>query len=106
SAGTIFLPLNSFDEREGKPGLSGAAITQKLSAQFSQVQEGFALVFPPPPVRGIGSAGGFKIQVQDRSGAHTPQEIQTVVDDLITEARKHHELAALFTSFRANVPQL
>ncbi len=106
AAATIFLPLNSFEEREGKPELSGQSITRKLSAEFSQVQEGFALVFPPPPVRGIGSAGGFKLQIQDRSGAHTPQELQTVVDDLITEARKHQQLQALFTSFRANVPQL
>src|SRR5207248_9386341 len=100
------LPLDSFDQREGRPELSGQSITQKLFAQFSQVQEGFALVFPPPPVRGIGSAGGFKIQSQDRSGAHTPQELQPVVDELIGEGRKHPELQALFTSFRANVPQL
>jgi multidrug efflux pump len=106
AAGTIFLPLDSFDEREGKPELSGQAITRQLSAQFSQVQEGLALVFPPPPVRGIGSAGGFKMQVQDRSGAHSPQELQTVVDDLIAEARKHPEVQGLFSSFRANVPQL
>src|SRR5438094_727950 len=106
AAGTIFLPLDSFGEREGKPELSGQAIARKLSAKFSHVPDGLALVFPPPPVRGIGSAGGFKLQVQDRSGAHTPQELQTVVDDLITEARKHPELQALFTSFRANVPQL
>src|SRR5438094_1184078 len=106
AAGTIFLPLDSFGEREGKPELQGQAIARKLSAQFSQVQDGLALVFPPPPVRGIGSAGGFKLQIQDRSGAHTPQELQTVVDDLIGEARKHTELQSLFTSFRANVPQL
>jgi multidrug efflux pump subunit AcrB len=81
-------------------------IAGKVSAQFSQVQEGLALVFPPPPVRGIGSAGGFKLQIQDRSGAHTPQELQSVVDELVAEARKHPEVQGLFTSFRANVPQL
>jgi len=46
------------------------------------------------------------MELQDRSGAHTPQELQTVVDDLIAEGRKHPELKSLFTSFRANVPQL
>ena len=106
AAGTIFLPLQSFDEREGKPELSGQTIARQLNGKFSQVQEGLALVFPPPPVRGIGSAGGFKMEIQDRSGAHTPQELQTVVDDLIAEGRKHPELQSLFTSFRANVPQL
>src|SRR5262249_40524576 len=99
AAGTIFLPLLPFDEPEGKPQFQAQSIARQLSAAFSQVQEGLALVFPPPPVRGIGSAGGFKMEIQDRSGAHTPQELQTVVDDLITAAHKHPELQALFTSF-------
>src|SRR5207247_2088345 len=106
AAGTIFLPLDSFDDREGNSELSGQTIARQLSAQFSQVQEGFALVFPPPPVRGIGRAGGFKLQIQDRSGTHTPQELQIVVDDLIAASHSHPQVQNLFTSFRANVPQL
>src|SRR4029077_397197 len=106
ASGTLFFSLAPFEDREGKHELSSTEITRKLTAQFGQVQDGLALVFPPPPVRGIGSAGGFKLQIQDRSGQHTPQELQTVVDDFITEARKHHEVQGLFSSFRANVPQI
>ena len=102
----MFVVLNEFKDRVGHPERSAAAITRKLMGAYSQVQEGFALVFPPPPVRGIGTAGGFKMQVQDRSGLATPQQLQSITDGLIAEARKNPQLQQLFTSFRANVPQV
>ena len=46
--------------------------------QFSQIKEGFSLVLMPPPVQGIGQAGGFKMQVEDRSGRATPQQLEVV----------------------------
>ena len=57
-------------------------------------------------MRGIGSAGGFKIQIEDRSGRGTPQELQTAVQKIIDEGRKRPEFAGLFSTFRANFPQL
>ncbi|HLL89296.1 MAG TPA: efflux RND transporter permease subunit, partial [Tepidisphaeraceae bacterium] len=106
SSGTMFVILKPFDERADKPDLSGTAIAGKLTAQFAQVQEGLALIFPPPQVRGIGSAGGFRMMVQDRSGRASPQQLQATTERLIDEARKRPELASLFSSFRAVVPQL
>jgi multidrug efflux pump len=70
------------------------------------VQEGFALVLEPPPVSGLGNAGGFKLQVQDRTGRATPQQLQAAADRLVGEAAKNPLLQSLFTTFRANVPQL
>jgi hydrophobe/amphiphile efflux-1 (HAE1) family protein len=106
NAGAMFVVMDEFKDRVGHPELSARAITGKLMGAYSQVQEGFALVFPPPPVRGIGNAGGFKMQVQDRTGLATPQEVQAVTDKLISAARKDPKLQQLFTSYRANVPQL
>jgi hydrophobe/amphiphile efflux-1 (HAE1) family protein len=106
AAGLMFIILDPFTERVGKPDRSGDAIVAKLSAQFSQVQEGLALVFPPAPVRGIGSAGGFKMQIEDRSGLETPQQIQAMTESVIAQARKDSRLTNLFSTFRANVPQL
>jgi multidrug efflux pump len=63
------------------------------------------LVFPPPPVRGIGNAGGFKLQVQDRRGAGLVA-LQAATDHLIAKASAGHGLVGLFTSFRSQVPQL
>ena len=60
----------------------------------------------PPPVQGIGQAGGFKMQVEDRSGLATPQQLEAATQALIAEATKDPRIAAAFSSFRASVPQL
>ncbi|CAN5699352.1 efflux RND transporter permease subunit [soil metagenome] len=108
SAGSMFVVLKPFEERIGHPELSAQSIQGKLMAQYSQVQEGVAVVFPPPAVRGIGTAGGFKMQIEDRGGIGTPQELQAVTESVIAAARKRSDVfsPAMFTLFRANVPQL
>jgi multidrug efflux pump len=103
---TIFLPLDGFHERAGKPAESAAALTGRLMGAFSQVQEAFSLVLAPPPVRGIGQAGGFKMQVEDRSGLSTPQQLEAATGALIADASKDPRITSLFSTFRANVPQL
>jgi hydrophobe/amphiphile efflux-1 (HAE1) family protein len=106
NAGTMFVVMEPFDKRRGHPEMTAAAITGHMMAEYSKIQEGFALVFPPPPVRGVGTAGGFKMQVEDRTGRSTPQQLQSTVEELMAEAMKNPKLAQLFSTFRANVPQL
>ncbi len=106
NAGTMFITLKNFDERAEHAEQAGTAITQRLSREYAKIQEGFALVIPPPPVRGLGNAGGFKMQVEDRTGRSTPQELQAATDKLIGEARKDPKITGLLSTFRANVPQL
>jgi multidrug efflux pump len=106
NAATMFLPLTDFEERTRHPEQTADAILGRLMGEYSQIQEGFALVLQPPPVRGLGNAGGFKLQVQDRTGRATPQELQAATDRLTAEARANPDLQALFTTFRANAPQL
>ncbi|MEO6784762.1 MAG: multidrug efflux RND transporter permease subunit [Chthoniobacteraceae bacterium] len=106
AAGVMFTPLLAFDKRVGHPEMTAEAITAKLREQFSSIPEALVLVFPPPPVRGVGSAGGFKMQIEDRSGRRTPQELQAATALVIDEASKRPEMSALFSSFRAGVPQL
>ena len=81
-------------------------LTGYLMGAFGQIEEGFTLVLSPPPVRGIGQAGGFKMQVEDRSGQATPQQLEAVTGTLIADARQNPQLTSMFSSFRANVPQL
>jgi multidrug efflux pump len=105
NAVTTFLPLAPFEERIKDPRLNGFAITAAVRQKFAGIQDARVLVFPPPPVRGIGNAGGFKIQIQDRRGAGLPA-LQEATDQLIGKARSGHGLVGLFTSFRSQVPQL
>ena len=105
AAGVMFTPLLPFADRIGKPDQTAAAIAKRLSEQLSHLQEASIAVFPPPPVRGIGSAGGFKLMIEDRSGHGTPQQLQAAVENLIAEARKHPEFGGMFSTFRASFPQ-
>ncbi len=106
AAGVMFTPLLSFDKRAGNPEMSATAIAARLRQEFANIPEALVLVFPPPPVRGVGSAGGFKMMIEDRSGQNTPQQLQEVTAKVIQEASKRPELMGLFSSFRATVPQL
>jgi len=106
AAGVMFCPLDDFSKRAGNAFLSAGAIAQRLRAQFAKIQDAVILVFPPPPIRGVGNAGGFKVQIEDRSGTATPQQLQAVTAQVIDAASKRPEITALFSSFRAAFPQL
>ena len=60
----------------------------------------------PSPVHGLGEAGGFTMEIEDRSGSATPQQVQAAAARVIAAARKRREVSRLFTTFSANVPQL
>src|SRR3546814_729155 len=66
SAGIVFVALKPFEERTSKD-LSGFAIAQKLQQKYRGVTDAFIAIFPPPPVQGLGTIGGFKLQVEDRT---------------------------------------
>jgi hydrophobe/amphiphile efflux-1 (HAE1) family protein len=106
AAGLEFLHLTPFAERKGKTDLTAAAIAKRLTQQFSTVEGGQAVVLMPPAVSGIGNAGGFTMQVEDRSGAATPQQLQAATQQLISAARSRPELSRLFSTFRGSVPQI
>ena len=104
NAGIVFTPLKPFSERKGK-SLSAAAIAQELNREFAAIPDAFILIFPPPPVQGLGTTGGFKLQVEDRASLGF-EALDAAVKEFLGKAQKAPELAGLFTSFQVNVPQL
>jgi hydrophobe/amphiphile efflux-1 (HAE1) family protein len=106
SSGLMFVRLAPFSRREGKRDMTADAISKRLRDNFRQVEGGMSMVLLPPSVSGIGNAGGFTMQVEDRSGNATPQQLQAATQHLIDAAGKRPELTALFSTFRASVPQL
>ena len=102
---TMFLPLKSFEERDGHPEQNSLAILGKVQAAASQIQDAFIIVVPPPPVQGIGNAGGFKLQLEDRRAAGV-EALAAAANNLIADGMKEGGLTGFFTSFRTQVPQI
>jgi multidrug efflux pump len=106
SAGMLFLHLFPFAERGGNAALGANAVAGRLRREFRGVQGGRAIVLLPSPVHGLGTAGGFTMQIEDRSGSATPQQVQAATERVMAAARERPDLRQLFTTFSANVPQL
>ena len=104
NAGIVFVTLKPFDERK-TPDLSGPAIAMQLNKKFAGIQDAFIAMFPPPPVQGLGTIGGFKLQIEDRTGQGYAA-LDEATKAFMAKAAKAPELAGLFSSFQVNVPQL
>ncbi|MEZ2131847.1 MULTISPECIES: efflux RND transporter permease subunit [unclassified Sinorhizobium] len=104
NAGIVFAGLKPFEERK-TPELSGGAITMELNKRFGAIQDAFIAMFPPPPVQGLGTTGGFKMQIEDRAGLGY-QALDEANKAFLAKASQAPELAGLFSSFQINVPQL
>ena len=101
NAGTMFIPLKDWSEREAK--------AQDLAGKFMGLgmmqPDGLGLVFNPPPIMGLGTAGGFEVYVQNRVDGDS-QKLNEVVQQFMGELQKHPEFTRVSTFFRSTVPQL
>jgi multidrug efflux pump len=104
NSGIVFVTLKPFDERNSKD-LSAGAIAMALNQQYAQIQEAFIAVFPPPPVNGLGTIGGFRMQIEDRGGLGF-EELYKQTQNLMAKGNQTPELQGLFSSFQVNVPQV
>ncbi|WP_411882552.1 efflux RND transporter permease subunit [Polaromonas sp. YR568] len=104
NSGIVFVALKPFEERKSKD-LSAGAIAGQLNAKFGGIQEAFIAMFPPPPVQGLGTTGGFKLQLEDRASLGYAA-LDKATKDFMAKAYQTPELAGLFSSFQVNVPQL
>ena len=104
NAGIVFAVLDDFAERRD-PSLSGGAIAMSLNQKFAAIDGAFIAMFPPPPVNGLGSTGGFKLQIEDRAGFGY-ETLDETTKAVLAKAYQAPELAGIFSSFQVNVPQL
>jgi hydrophobe/amphiphile efflux-1 (HAE1) family protein len=101
NAGTMFIPLHDWSERDAK--------AQDLAGKFMGIgmmqPDGMGLVFNPPPIQGLGTAGGFEVYVQNRVDGDA-RKLDEVVKNFMAELQKHPEFTRISTFFRPTVPQL
>jgi multidrug efflux pump len=113
--GSCFINLKPYPERRD-PSLSSDAIANSLRQQFArEIFDANVAVFGPPPVRGVGRAGGFALMIEDR-GDFGPAKLQTETENLVRKGNQEPGLVGaeavqknsgtLFSVFRANVPQI
>ncbi len=104
NAGAIFVGPEPFEER-GRHGQTVNELQATLQQRLSEIQDAQIFVIPPPPVRGLGTAGGFKLLVQDRAGRGFTA-LQQATDELVAATKREPSLKGVFTTFRASTPQL
>ena len=104
NAAVVFTPLDPFKERAAK-GESADALKTALNQKFAAIQEGFVISVSPPPVRGIGTTGGFKMQVQDTHGGELSQ-LEEVANTIVGLANQQPGLAGVFTTFNTRTPKV
>jgi HAE1 family hydrophobic/amphiphilic exporter-1/multidrug efflux pump len=101
NAGTVFIPLKDWDQRES----SSDQLAKKFMGLGMTLPDGMALVFNPPPIRGLGSAGGFEFYVQSK-GEPSVSNLALVTNNFIEELKKQPTLTGINTFFRPTSPQL
>uniref|UniRef100_A0A7C2JYD6 Multidrug efflux RND transporter permease subunit n=1 Tax=Schlesneria paludicola TaxID=360056 RepID=A0A7C2JYD6_9PLAN len=105
NAGGMFVILSPFEERAGREDLLAPAVQRRLRQAFSEFQEAQIAVFGAPPVDGLGSTGGFKLQVEDRRGAGL-RALQGGVQNLREQGSQDPRLTGLYSTFSVSQPQV
>ena len=104
NAGTMFIRLDDFKERQGRDDLSAAAISQRLTGQLiASLPEGNAFIIAPPAVQGMGAGGGFKMMIQDRAGLGT-EALQQATFAMMGAAAQNPDVTSVYTTFNTNSP--
>ncbi len=104
NAAAIFVTLTPWEERT-EPGLGQEAILARLRAGFQGIQEAIVYPFLPPAINGLGVAGGFQFQLEDRAGVGL-QELNVMLEEIVQDGNAQSGLTALNSTFRIEVPQL
>src|SRR5229473_3346527 len=105
NSGTVFVALEPFEKRAKDPRKSGPALQAALLQKLSAIQEGLVLVIAPPPVRGIGTTGGFRMMVEDRAG-RGPDALRAAVSVMMVRAAQTPGLKQVFSLFESSTPQV
>jgi hydrophobe/amphiphile efflux-1 (HAE1) family protein len=105
NAGAAFLVLDSFENRAKDPNQSADALQRILFGKLAAVQEALVFVVAPPPVQGIGNAGGFRMMVEDRGG-RGPEALKAATFAMMGRAAQTPGLSQVFSLFETSTPQL
>jgi hydrophobe/amphiphile efflux-1 (HAE1) family protein len=104
NSGTIFSGLPSLYNHE-MPGVTANSVLADLRKRLSVIEDAYVLTIPPPPVQGIGNAGGFKMMLEDRAGLGS-QALVDAANSLVAAANKDPAFAGVFTLLNTGSPSI
>jgi hydrophobe/amphiphile efflux-1 (HAE1) family protein len=104
NAATIFSGLPSLYNHD-LPGVTANTVLADLRTRLSVIKDAYVLTIPPPPVQGLGSAGGFKIMLEDRAGLGSDALVKAA-HELVAAANKDPTFAGVFTLFNTGSPSV
>jgi hydrophobe/amphiphile efflux-1 (HAE1) family protein len=103
--GTGFIRMKSWDERKDRAD-QAAGLVRTLTARLNaEIKGANVLVLNAPPIRGLGTAGGFEFILQDRAGGE-PKQFSEVLQNFLAAARKRPELGFVFANYDDRIPQI
>jgi HAE1 family hydrophobic/amphiphilic exporter-1 len=104
NSGVLYIILKDWDQRGKDQQL--LPLFTRLTQDFDRIETARVNVLPPPPIQGIGNAGGFTMQVQLRDGSFDFSKLQAITNQIVANAQSQSGLQRVQTSFRADVPQI
>jgi multidrug efflux pump len=108
NVGIAFVVLNDYSDEEAQQAASERSaweIADALNAKFAGIQDAYIAVFPPPAIQGLGTVGGFKMQIEDRAGLGF-ESLHAETQKIIGQGYQTPGLAGLFSGFQINAPQV
>ena len=101
NAGTLFITLKPWEDRD----VTADQLTKYVAQKSASIRDGIAIAFNPPPIRGLGQAGGLEFYLQNRADGD-PKHLGRVMNDFATALRQRKELTGINALFRPTVPQV
>jgi hydrophobic/amphiphilic exporter-1 (mainly G- bacteria), HAE1 family len=103
NGGVAYVMLKDWSLRG--PGQDLASLYKTLNEKMSAIEDGTVMVLPPPPIQGIGNAGGFTLQTELRDSSFDLVKLETATNALVNAARSQSGIQRVSTTFRASAPQ-
>jgi multidrug efflux pump len=105
NVGIAFVALRDFEDPNFEKTRSANEIAAALNQKFASIQDAYIAIFPPPPIQGLGTIGGFKLQIEDRAGLGY-QALYEETQKIVGAGWQTPGLTGLFSSYQINVPQV
>ncbi|MFO7287918.1 MAG: efflux RND transporter permease subunit, partial [Gammaproteobacteria bacterium] len=104
NSGALFARLAPFEQRE-REGVTAVDLSMQLTQRLAAIQGASIIVIPPPTVQGMGNGGGWRLMIQDTSGANY-RRLEEAANSLVAAAAQVPEVVGVFSQFSTGAPRL